>query len=218
MAAWRDALSALIFFSSRLAQPCITLRRRDDRRRSRVIAMRASSESAPRCPTIPRSVRFSPHAVSACEPEPAPPRAAASEDEPQVAVAAVVLPALQIRFVPADHWVFSCLLPVAVVLVERAQPEALAFECSQTARPLTETSRSVPSISPRHCTQVRSGWSLGVFGAEDPLIAGIPLFIRYTATKPVVIGFLAFSIRYIGFGCSGLKQVTCAHFIGVVAV
>ena len=84
--------------------------------------------------------------------------------------------------------------------------------CSQTARPLTATSRSVPSISPRHWAQVRSLG--GVVGG----IARIPLFIRYTATRPVVIGFLAFSNRYIGFGCCGLKQVTCAHFIGVVAV
>ena len=31
------------------------------------------------------------------------------------------------------------------------------------------------------------------------------LFNRYTVTKPVVIGLLAFFNRYIGFGCNGLK-------------
>jgi hypothetical protein len=46
----------------------------------------------------------------------------------------------------------------------------------------------------------------------------IPLFIRYTATMPVVIGLLAFSIRYIGPLCSGLKWLTCANSIGFVAV
>ena len=35
---------------------------------------------------------------------------------------------------------------------------------------------------------------------------------------PVVIGLLAFSNRYIGLICSALKQVTCARFIGFVAV
>src|SRR5262245_46025239 len=34
----------------------------------------------------------------------------------------------------------------------------------------------------------------------------------------VVIGLLAFSIRNIGLGCCALKQVTYAHFIGVVAL
>ena|SRR5262252_2737952 len=37
-----------------------------------------------------------------------------------------------------------------------------------------------------------------------------PFFIRYTATMPVVSGFLAFFIRYIVLGCSGLKGLTCA--------
>ena len=55
-------------------------------------------------------------------------------------------------------------------------------------------------------------------GVSCSRFPNFPLFNRTSATKPVVIGFLAFSNRYIGFGCSGLKQVTCAHFIGFVAV
>jgi hypothetical protein len=46
-------------------------------------------------------------------------------------------------------------------------------------------------------------------GGPRPLIrrvfAYFPLCNRYTVTKPVVIGLLAFSNRYNGFGCNGLK-------------
>jgi hypothetical protein len=55
-------------------------------------------------------------------------------------------------------------------------------------------------------------------GAERVRIARPPLFIRHTATRPAVIGFLAFSIRNISFGCCALKQITCARFIVVVAL
>jgi hypothetical protein len=44
------------------------------------------------------------------------------------------------------------------------------------------------------------------------------LFIHYTATMAVVIGFSAFSIRYIGLRCSGLETIKSARLIGVVAV
>jgi hypothetical protein len=59
---------------------------------------------------------------------------------------------------------------------------------------------------------------LGPCGPHMPLFAIAPLSIRYNATMPVVSGLLAFSNRYIGLVCSGLKGLTCARFIGFVAV
>jgi hypothetical protein len=57
-----------------------------------------------------------------------------------------------------------------------------------------------------------------VTAPDCAIFAAIPLLNRYTATMAVVIGFLAFSIRYIGFGCGGLKTTKSARVIGVVAV
>src|SRR5262245_22215856 len=62
-------------------------------------------------------------------------------------------------------------------------------------------------------------------GGAEHLIEGcvclfvlIPLCNLYTGTRPVVIEFLAFSIRNIGPVCSALKQITCARLIGFVSL
>jgi hypothetical protein len=65
---------------------------------------------------------------------------------------------------------------------------------------------------------VRAHGSEAVAALDMLVLPGSPLFIRYTATMPVVSGLLAFPIRYIGLVCSGLKRLTCARFIGFVAV
>ena len=53
------------------------------------------------------------------------------------------------------------------------------------------------------------------FSVEVPFF---PLRNRNTATKPVVIGFLAFSNRNIRVGCCGLKSARRPYFIAFVAL
>ena len=46
-------------------------------------------------------------------------------------------------------------------------------------------------------------------------VAVFPLSNRYTATRPVVVGLLAFFIRYRLFGCSGLRGARSASVFSV---
>jgi hypothetical protein len=54
--------------------------------------------------------------------------------------------------------------------------------------------------------------------ADTLAFAVSPIPDRYTVTKPVVIGLLAFLNRYIGFGCNGLESVRSPLFIAFVTV
>ncbi len=57
-----------------------------------------------------------------------------------------------------------------------------------------------------------------VYGRTLRILSKTPLFNRYTATKPIRRGFLAFLNRYIGVACSGLKSGRSARGCRRVAV